>query len=106
MTKHRKIGKYIGIFSKPISRKQKLSSFDYVLVESKGYVYCFQEGPKVNIFDQRGEYQKSYKIMPEYTIENSKADIIDDYVCAVMYPRGNGMIMRYFNINTVSFTTV
>lgn len=64
--------------------KRELSSFDFVVADSKGYVYCFQNGTAINIYDHQGKFLKSY-CMEGYVANNVAVDMIDDNACAAFY---------------------
>lgn len=65
----------------PISEKQNLSSFDYIFTDTQGYVYCFQDGVATNIYNDKGEFIYSYRIMWDYAIGGGNVDIIKDNIC-------------------------
>lgn len=76
-------------YKKPISEKQKLSDLDFVLVDSKGFVYCFEDNVAVNIYDPAGEFIKSFRIEWGYAKGRGAADIINDNICANSQARNN-----------------
>lgn len=76
-------------YTKPLSEKQKLSTLDFVLVDSKGLVYCFENSVAVNIYDPAGEFLKSFRIEWDYAKGIGAADIINDNICVNSQDRYN-----------------
>lgn len=78
---------YVTGYPKPSKEKQNLSAFNYILTDSRGYVYCFQDGSAVNIYDSEGDFLRSF-YLKGHTADSGAADMINDYICAAIYRRG------------------